>query len=93
MPDARVILCHDSSEDAEHAIHRGRELRPGVRSCHRLAAHGGARPRLGDTGATVNFAELDGVRIGRACGLDAEPVAVNASDPSGTRSSQRPTPL
>jgi nucleotide-binding universal stress UspA family protein len=96
MADGPLILCYDGSEDAKHAIERAAELlaarRALVLSVWRPAATLGAG--LGDTGAMVNFAELDrataeegdriaaeGTRIAQAAGLDAEPLAVKADGP------------
>jgi nucleotide-binding universal stress UspA family protein len=96
MADAPLILCYDGSADAKHAIQRGSELlaarRALVLTVWLHAAVLG--PGLGEAAAMVNFAELDraaaeegeriaaeGVRIARAAGLDAEPLAVKADGP------------
>ena len=96
MPDALLMFCYDGSEDAKHAIQRGSELLTARRALVLTVWLPTAvlGPGLGETAAMVNFAELDraaaeacdrvaaaGVRIARACGLDAEPVAVKTAGP------------
>jgi nucleotide-binding universal stress UspA family protein len=96
MPDAPLILCYDGSADAKHAIQRGSELLAARRALVLTVWLPTAvlGPGLGETAAMVNFGEFDraaaeacdrvaaaGVRIARACGLDAEPVAVKTAGP------------
>lgn len=107
-PDAPLILCYDGSEGAKHGIQRAGDLlapRPALvlTVWEPVLAVG---PGLGGMAGTVNFAELDRalaedggriaeegpeLRVTPACRPSRSPS--KPRDPSGIRSSRRPTPM